>query len=349
MADQSGPGSEDERPVKLRVKRKRPKRKQPRKGERATTRVFVAAEQLPRKSLEQALRIPRILREAFGGGPAKWPDIAKALEISPAPTNKYYLWAAQAYNLVEKEDDNFSLSELGRKILAPTKPNEDREALVQAVLTPVIFSRFFTDYNGSPFPADAHLTNVIEVRYNLPRERVEEAAGLLRENGLFAGILQQQPDSSTIVRLDPGTTGVPRPSEVPKTDGVEEPTPALPTADKSDFSKMCFAITPIGDDDSYERKHANLVLKNVVEPVASELGLAALRADQIDRSGIITKQIFECLARARVCVADLSFNNPNAFYELGVRHMCKLPTVQIIRKGDKIHSTCRREEQSRST
>jgi hypothetical protein len=32
----------------------------------------------------------------------------------------------------------------------------------------------------------------------------------------------------------------------------------------------------------------------------------------------------------------MSFNNPNAFYELGIRHMCKLPTVQIIRKGDKI-------------
>jgi hypothetical protein len=31
-----------------------------------------------------------------------------------------------------------------------------------------------------------------------------------------------------------------------------------------------------------------------------------------------------------------TFNNPNAFYELGIRHMCKLPTVQIIRKGDKI-------------
>jgi hypothetical protein len=46
--------------------------------------------------------------------------------------------------------------------------------------------------------------------------------------------------------------------------------------------------------------------------------------------------VFEHLAKARVCVADLSFSNPNAFYELGVRHMCKLPTVQFIRKGDKI-------------
>ncbi len=51
---------------------------------------------------------------------------------------------------------------------------------------------------------------------------------------------------------------------------------------------------------------------------------------------MITKQVFECLANARICVADLSFNNPNAFYELGIRHMCKRPTVQMIRKGDRI-------------
>jgi hypothetical protein len=71
-------------------------------------------------------------------------------------------------------------------------------------------------------------------------------------------------------------------------------------------------------------------------PKAIEAALTARRADQIDRAGIITQQIFEYLAKARICIADLSFNNPNAFYELGIRHMCKLPTVQMIRKGDKI-------------
>jgi hypothetical protein len=75
---------------------------------------------------------------------------------------------------------------------------------------------------------------------------------------------------------------------------------------------------------SEERKHANMVLKNVIEPVVSDLGLFARRADHIDRAGIITQQIFECLAKAKACIADLSFNNPNAFYELGIRHMCNL-------------------------
>jgi hypothetical protein len=256
------------------------------------------------------------------------------MKIGASQTNKYYLWSAQAYNLVEKDAEAFSLSEIGRKVLAPTNSNEDKEALVRAVLTPVIFSRFFTDYNGNPFPAEEHIGNVLEVRYGVPRDRIDEAKTLLRENGIFAGILRQELDGTMVVRLDPSSTGIPKPPD----SGAVEPYAGeqVPPAGAPDFAHMCFVITPIGDDDSAERKHANMVLKNVIDPVVSELGLVAKRADQIDRAGLITQQIFECLAKARISIADLSFNNPNAFYELGVRHMCKLPTVQIIRKGDRI-------------
>jgi hypothetical protein len=315
------------------------------KGQKVKTaakpaRVVISGDQLPRKSLEQALRIPRSLREVFAGGPAAWPDIAKATGLSLSQPNKYYLWAAQAYGLIEKTDETFSISETGRKVLAPTRPNEDREAIVKAVLTPVLFSRFFTDYNGSPFPADEHITNVLEVRYGIPRERTEEATALLKENGLYAGILVQQPEGSFVVRLDSSAPAPrvppPPPPLAPITDVNNTAGENAQPSKADDFSTMCFIITPIGDDESAERKHANFVLKCVIEPVMSEFGLTARRADQIDRSGIITQQIFECLAKARVCVADLSFNNPNAFYELGVRHMCKQPTIQIIRKGDKI-------------
>ncbi len=76
--------------------------------------------------------------------------------------------------------------------------------------------------------------------------------------------------------------------------------------------------------------------KHLLEPVLAESHLRPVRADKISRPGIITKQVIEYLAFSRLCIADLSFSNPNAFYELGVRHAFKLSTVQIIRKGDKI-------------
>lgn len=303
----------------------------------STTRVQISAEQLPRKSLEQAIRVARALRDVHAGGPTQWPQIAEAMGISSgAQANKYFLWSAQAYGLIERDGDSYSISEIGRKILAPTTSSEDKEALVRALMTPVMFSRFFTDYNGSPFPGEEHIGNVLEVRYGVPRERVDEAKVLLRDNGLFAGVLHQS-DAGMVVRLDPASTGVPRPDHTEIVADASRGESAAPNEISArPYEKMCFVITPIGEDDSEQRRHANMVLRNVIEPVVAELGLVAVRADQIDRAGLITKQIFECIARARICVADLSFNNPNAFYELGVRHMCKLPTVQMIRKGDRI-------------
>jgi hypothetical protein len=37
-----------------------------------------------------------------------------------------------------------------------------------------------------------------------------------------------------------------------------------------------------------------------------------------------------------LAVADLSFHNPNVFYELAIRHARNLPVVQIVRKADPI-------------
>lgn len=337
--DQATENTKVAKPAKKANNRKAGRKAAPSKSGKATKppQVQVSADQLPRRSLEQALRVARAMRETLAGGPATWEDIASAMEIKPSPQNKYFLWSAQAYNLVTRDENNkYSLSELGRKILAPATPTEGIEATVQAVMTPVILSRFFTDYNGSPFPAEEHIGNILERRYGVPRERIDEAKVLIKENGQFAGVLEQHVGGSQIVKLDPQSTGIPRPESQEPMQGVTPSATYESDAPAISLEKTCFVITPIGEDDSEQRRHANMVLKSVIEPVMLELGLTARRADQIERSGLITRQIFEYLAKARICVADLSFNNPNAFYELGIRHMCKLPTVQIIRKGDKI-------------
>lgn len=282
----------------------------------------------PRHTLEQALVIPKTLRETFSGGPATWPEIAAAMNIGAPEQNRYVLWSAQDYNLLDRDNDTFGLSEVARRLLEAGTPEDVQDAAVQAVLTPILFSRFFTDYAGSLWPGNEVLDVILTRRYNVPAERVAEATTLLRENGLFARILRPHPDGTLRVHLTQVESEI-----------IAEPpiAPAvLSDPEQPEYKTMCFIITPIGDDDSTERKHANLVLKGIIEPVVKDLGLVPVRADQIDRAGIINQQVFECLAKARVAIADLSFSNPNAFYELGIRHMCKLPTVQMIRKGDKI-------------
>jgi hypothetical protein len=303
-----------------------------------STSIQLSGETLPRRTLEQALRIARVLHETYAGKSATWDEMAQAMEIgSKSPNTKYLIWAAEAYGLISREKSTLTLAETGRKIVAPTYDAEDSEAKIKALLTPAVLSKFYSDYNGYPLPAEAHLPNVLESKYQIPRDRVQEAIDLLIDNARYAGILiEGKGDERARIQLAKGgVTAIPQKSET-AVQPMDEESPASEAPESSDWDKVCFYITPIGDDGSESRKHADMMLKHLIEPVFSTLGFLVVRADKIERSGLITQQIFEHLGRARVSVADLSFNNPNAFYELGIRHMTRQPTIQIIRKGDRI-------------
>jgi hypothetical protein len=56
----------------------------------------------------------------------------------------------------------------------------------------------------------------------------------------------------------------------------------------------------------------------------------------MSKPGMIGKQVIEHILKARLVIADLSFHNPNVFYELCLRHTTRLATVQVIRAVDKI-------------
>jgi hypothetical protein len=112
------------------------------------------------------------------------------------------------------------------------------------------------------------------------------------------------------------------------------PPPVKPSAENWD--EICFYITPIGDPDSEHRRHSDLFLSSVVEPALTEFKLRLVRADQISQAGMITRQVIEHVVYSRLVIADLSYQNPNVFYELSLRHACRRPTVQIIRASDRI-------------
>ncbi|MBZ5591370.1 MAG: hypothetical protein LAP39_03975 [Acidobacteriia bacterium] len=103
-----------------------------------------------------------------------------------------------------------------------------------------------------------------------------------------------------------------------------------------DFSKICFYITPIGKEDSEERRHADFLMEYIIKPAVKEFDLTVVRADQMGKPGMIGKQVIEHILKARLVIADLSFHNPNVFYELCLRHATRLPTVQVKREVDNI-------------
>ena len=102
------------------------------------------------------------------------------------------------------------------------------------------------------------------------------------------------------------------------------------------FEKICFVIAPIGGPDSETRKRSDQVLKHVIRPAAESCGYKAVRADEIDKPGLITSQVIQHVVSAPLVVADLTGVNPNVFYELAIRHALRKPLVQLIQKGDPI-------------
>jgi hypothetical protein len=291
----------------------------------------VSTTDLPRKTIEDCLRVANAIFENYGDS-ASFDELAVAVKLSPKNVVfKYLVWGAQAYGLVIKSGDVYNLTETSKKIFQPENAVQKRESIIKAILIPTILSRFYSDFNGKLLPDNEYFGNILITRYDVPRERVEVAETILIENARFAGILTQHESGKQIIRLDGAPARVLESQEI---DTVEIEAGKKSTFDKVD--KLCFYITPIGEDGTEIRKHADMFLKHLIEPAFEIFGYKVVRADKIEKSGIISQQIFEMLVQSQICVADLSYGNPNAFYELGVRHMIKKPTIQIIRKGDKI-------------
>ncbi len=102
--------------------------------------------------------------------------------------------------------------------------------------------------------------------------------------------------------------------------------------------KRCFVVGPIGDDDSDDRIHADWLLEEIVEPVIDEHfpDFVVERADKIATPGRIDAQVITALLEAELVIADLTSLNPNAFYELGIRHMAQKPIIHMHLEGQKI-------------
>src|SRR6266480_3337855 len=105
----------------------------------------------------------------------------------------------------------------------------------------------------------------------------------------------------------------------------------------------CFVISPIGQVGTERHAKFKEVLEYVIKAgvKASGYTLQILRADDIDRAGSFIKDILDSIYNSHVVIADLTEQNPNVFYELGVRHALSPRTILIAQSIDDIPSDLR--------
>jgi len=92
---------------------------------------------------------------------------------------------------------------------------------------------------------------------------------------------------------------------------------------------------PIGDQRAGEvtvtasdlrQRYADLIKEALLK---ADPDLEVVRADEVALPGSITSDILARLMRSDLVVADVTYPNPNVFYELGLRHASRFGTIII--------------------
>ncbi len=93
------------------------------------------------------------------------------------------------------------------------------------------------------------------------------------------------------------------------------------------FVAMPFGVKAAADG---TRIDFNRVYRELFKPALEAAGLEPFRADEELRAGEIRADMFQELIAADLVVADLTTDNPNVWYELGVRHGLRARGVVLV-------------------
>lgn len=103
----------------------------------------------------------------------------------------------------------------------------------------------------------------------------------------------------------------------------------------------CFVVMPYGrkplPEGGGRLYDFDKVYRVMIQRAVREAGMLPRRSDESASAGIIHSEMFRDLRDRQVVLADLSLDNPNVFYELGMRHVMRASgTVLICRAGSNL-------------
>jgi hypothetical protein len=296
----------------------------------------------PAGPFDEALEFAKQVYDYASGQPVRRLSLFDHLQRTPdSGTSRQLITNASKYGLIKGNyaSEQLELTQEGKKVCDDnTAPREAARLKAKlAILDIPPFRALFDRFVNAKLPVRAALIDSMR-EAGTSADYLEEGVDTLIVNLKAVGLLQNLSGADRVVPVEHLLDTLPGAIPSAASLGVSAVAPGqgLMTQEQASFETTCFYITPIGSEDSEARKHSNLFLENIVDPAIKTVGLNVVRADQIDKPGLITRQIMEYLFRSRLVVADLSYANANVFYELALRHAARLPIVQIIRFGDPI-------------
>lgn len=104
---------------------------------------------------------------------------------------------------------------------------------------------------------------------------------------------------------------------------------------KAADKKVCFVITPIGDDKSDIRRHIDGIIEQAIEPaLGGKYKIVAAHKEYA--IGSISNRVIRSVIESDLVIANLTNTNPNVMYELAIRHSFGKPVIVIAEEGTKL-------------
>ena len=107
--------------------------------------------------------------------------------------------------------------------------------------------------------------------------------------------------------------------------------------------EKCYVLMPYGAKGEYYRgvSEAEFIYENIIVPAVAKFAeithrnIVADMSVQSHHTGPISKKILEDIARADICIVDITGSNPNVFFELGVRYSLRNKTTILLKQEKK--------------
>ncbi|MDB5355321.1 MAG: hypothetical protein JWN24_1774 [Phycisphaerales bacterium] len=291
----------------------------------------------PVMTFEEALAIGQGILEHGAGHPMRRNTLLEKLKLFNNQPTKNLITASSKYGITSgsHDADEIRLTPAGADAVSPKPTVKRYQARFELALKSVPhFFKLYDRFKGGKMPATEVMRDALD---DLDAGDRPQCVDIFIANAKTVGILQVKEGAGFLLTLEELLEQAPASGNATRTVPESDETPANGVgSDAEEFDKVCFFIAPIGADDSEHRHHSDAILSSFVEHALAEHGLKVIRADKISKPGMISAQIIEYVLKSKLVVADLSFHNPNVFYELCLRHVTGKPTVHLIREADRI-------------
>lgn len=153
----------------------------------------VSQTDVPRHPLGEALRVPRVLEDHYGGGGTTPLNVCTSLGSTPQSSwFRTITGAAVAYGLTDGayNSTEIKLTALGSRAVAPTEEGDDLVALRESALRPTIMRQFLQKYDQKKIPPENIAQNVL-ASLGVEKEAAERTLKVILQTAEDAGILRE--------------------------------------------------------------------------------------------------------------------------------------------------------------